>query len=114
MAYDYDEESIAYHRLPRPGKISVVATKPCVTQQDLSLAYTPGVAVPCLKIAANPADAYEYTNKGNLVACHFERHRGARPREHRTVGRQTGDGGQSRSLQTLCGGRCLRHRAADA
>ena len=67
MAYDYDEESIAYHRLPRPGKISVVPTKPCVTQQDLSLAYTPGVAVPCLRIAANPADAYEYTNKGNLV-----------------------------------------------
>jgi malate dehydrogenase (oxaloacetate-decarboxylating)(NADP+) len=67
MAHDYDEESIAYHRLPRPGKVSVVPTKPCVTQQDLSLAYTPGVAVPCLKIFANPADAYEYTNKGNLV-----------------------------------------------
>ncbi len=64
----YDEEALDYHRLPQPGKISVTATKPCQTQQDLSLAYTPGVAVPCLKIAANPADAYEYTNKGNLVA----------------------------------------------
>ena len=68
MAHDYDKEALDYHRLPQPGKVSVTATKPCQTQQDLSLAYTPGVAVPCLKIAANPADAYEYTNKGNLVA----------------------------------------------
>jgi malate dehydrogenase (oxaloacetate-decarboxylating)(NADP+) len=67
MAHDYDEESIAYHSQPTPGKVSVVPTKPCVTQQDLSLAYTPGVAVPCLKIEANPADVYKYTNKGNLV-----------------------------------------------
>jgi malate dehydrogenase (oxaloacetate-decarboxylating)(NADP+) len=63
----YDKEAIEYHRLPRPGKVSVVPTKPCVNQRDLSLAYTPGVAVPCLRIAAEPADAYEYTNKGNLV-----------------------------------------------
>lgn len=64
----YDDEALEYHRLPRPGKLSVVPTKPCLSQRDLSLAYTPGVAVPCLKIAANPADAYQYTNKGNLVA----------------------------------------------
>jgi len=64
----YDEEALRYHRYPRPGKTAVVPTKPCMTQRDLSLAYTPGVAVPCLRIAENPDDAYLYTNKGNLVA----------------------------------------------
>lgn len=64
----YDQEALDFHRLPRPGKTSVASTKPCSTQHDLSLAYTPGVAVPCLRIADDPADAYEYTNKGNLVA----------------------------------------------
>ncbi|MFH2055506.1 MAG: NADP-dependent malic enzyme [bacterium] len=62
------EEALQYHEQGRPGKIEVVATKPCVTQRDLSLAYTPGVAVPCLEIEKNPADAYRYTAKGNLVA----------------------------------------------
>jgi len=64
----YDEEALKYHSEPIPGKVKVVATKPCITQRDLSLAYTPGVAVPCLKIAENPEDAYKYTSKGNLVA----------------------------------------------
>ncbi len=64
----YDQEALDFHRLPRPGKTSVASTKPCATQHDLSLAYTPGVAVPCLRIADDPAEAYEYTNKGNLVA----------------------------------------------
>ncbi|MBI5503276.1 MAG: malate dehydrogenase [Deltaproteobacteria bacterium] len=68
MAHDYDQEALEYHRLPRPGKLSVVPSKPCQSQLDLSLAYTPGVAAPCLRIAADPADAYEYTNRGNLVA----------------------------------------------
>ncbi len=62
------EEALAYHTGKRHGKLAVVATKPCVTQRDLSLAYTPGVAYPCLDIAENPELAYEYTNKGNLVA----------------------------------------------
>jgi malate dehydrogenase (oxaloacetate-decarboxylating)(NADP+) len=52
----------------RKGKVEVVPTKPCATQRDLSLAYTPGVAIPCLEIEKNPADAYKYTAKGNLVA----------------------------------------------
>ncbi|PKN57483.1 MAG: NADP-dependent malic enzyme [Deltaproteobacteria bacterium HGW-Deltaproteobacteria-14] len=65
---NYDEEALVYHRLPRPGKLAVVPTKPCVTQRDLALAYTPGVAAPCLRIADNPDDAYLYTNRGNLVA----------------------------------------------
>ncbi len=62
------EEALAYHTGKRHGKLAVVATKPCLTQRDLSLAYTPGVAYPCLEIADNPELAYEYTNKGNLVA----------------------------------------------
>ncbi|MEE4272330.1 MAG: NADP-dependent malic enzyme [Thermoanaerobaculales bacterium] len=62
------EEALAYHTGRRHGKTEVVPTKPCRTQRDLSLAYTPGVAEPCLDIAKNPELAYEYTNKGNLVA----------------------------------------------
>jgi malate dehydrogenase (oxaloacetate-decarboxylating)(NADP+) len=57
-----------YHQFPKPGKLSVESTKPCLTQDDLSLAYTPGVAVPVREINADPANAYKYTNKGNLVA----------------------------------------------
>jgi len=62
------EEALAYHTGKRHGKLAVVPTKPCVTQRDLSLAYTPGVAEPCREIERDPALAYEYTNKGNLVA----------------------------------------------
>jgi len=60
--------SLAYHRSPVPGKISVRPTKPCTTQEELSLAYTPGVAAPCLEIQKNPECVWEYTSKGNLVA----------------------------------------------
>ena len=62
------KKALDYHRLPKPGKLSVESSKPCSTQADLSLAYTPGVAQPVLEIAKNPAKAYDYTNKGNLVA----------------------------------------------
>src|SRR5438105_7745777 len=62
------QEALDYHFGLRPGKISVVPTKPCRTQRDLSLAYTPGVAVPCLEIQKNPHDAFKYTARGNLVA----------------------------------------------
>ncbi len=62
------EDALAYHTGKRHGKTQVVATKPCATQRDLSMAYTPGVAEPCLEIAKDPELAYEYTNKGNLVA----------------------------------------------
>lgn len=62
------EEALDYHSVGRKGKIEVCATKPCITQKDLSLAYTPGVAVPCLEIEKNPMDAYTYTARGNLVA----------------------------------------------
>src|SRR5271166_5037879 len=62
------QQALDYHNGPRPGKIEVTPTKPCRTQRDLSLAYTPGVAVPCLEIQKNPQDAYKYTGRGNLVA----------------------------------------------
>jgi malate dehydrogenase (oxaloacetate-decarboxylating)(NADP+) len=62
------EDALAYHSSGPAGKISVVPTKPCRTQRDLSLAYTPGVAVPCLEIARDPNLVYKYTGKGNLVA----------------------------------------------
>jgi malate dehydrogenase (oxaloacetate-decarboxylating)(NADP+) len=62
------QDALDYHSQPRPGKTEVTPTKACLTQRDLSLAYTPGVAVPCLEIEKNPQDAFKYTNKGNLVA----------------------------------------------
>ena len=62
------EEALAFHLEPRPGKFDIVASVPMATQRDLSLAYSPGVAVPCEEIAGNPDTAYDYTNKGNLVA----------------------------------------------
>jgi malate dehydrogenase (oxaloacetate-decarboxylating)(NADP+) len=62
------EEALLYHSQDRPGKIEVTSSKPCATQRDLSLAYTPGVAEPCKEIEKNPDDAYLYTSKGNLVA----------------------------------------------
>ena len=62
------EEALAYHENGRPGKIKVVPTKPCKTADDLSLAYTPGVAAPCMEIQADPDAAYRYTAKSNLVA----------------------------------------------
>ncbi|MBC9033183.1 NADP-dependent malic enzyme [Sphingomonas sp. JC676] len=63
-----DREALRYHSEGRPGKIEIVASKPMATQRDLALAYSPGVAVPVLAIAENPALAYDYTAKGNLVA----------------------------------------------
>ena len=63
-----DEEALAFHLEPTPGKFEITATVPMTTQRDLSLAYSPGVAVPCLAIAENPGLAYDFTNKGNLVA----------------------------------------------
>jgi malate dehydrogenase (oxaloacetate-decarboxylating)(NADP+) len=63
-----DDEALAFHAGAKPGKLEVVPTKPMATQRDLSLAYSPGVAVPVLAIAENPEAAYDYTTKGNMVA----------------------------------------------
>ena len=62
-----DKEALDYHQYPQPGKLAIEITKSVSTQKDLSLAYTPGVAVPCLAIEKNPDDAYKYTAKNNLV-----------------------------------------------
>src|ERR1700704_3611769 len=63
-----DQEALLFHSEGRPGKLEVVATKPMATQRDLSLAYSPGVAVPVLAIAKDESLAYDYTTKGNFVA----------------------------------------------
>jgi len=68
MASDLKDAALAYHAEPVPGKISMELSKPAETQYDLALAYSPGVAEPCRAIAADPAAAYCYTGKGNLVA----------------------------------------------
>src|SRR5262245_18488000 len=65
---DLDGDSLVMHRTGRPGKIEIIATKPLVTQRDLALAYSPGVAAPCLEIAKDANTAYDYTARGNLVA----------------------------------------------
>lgn len=65
---DLKKRALDYHEFPKPGKLSVISSKPCETQDDLSLAYTPGVAVPVREINRDPELAYKYTNKGNLVA----------------------------------------------
>ncbi|MEZ0370107.1 MAG: hypothetical protein ACAI44_13550, partial [Candidatus Sericytochromatia bacterium] len=62
------EEALNYHSQPVPGKLAIRASKPCATQRELALAYTPGVAEPCREIAKNPDDSYLYTSRGNLVA----------------------------------------------
>ena len=61
------QAALDYHSQGRPGKIEIRSTKPCVTSRELSLAYSPGVAEPCLEIADNPDDVFKYTAKGNLV-----------------------------------------------
>ena len=68
MSKDLKQSALDYHAYPKPGKISVELTTPAETQDDLVLAYSPGVAEPVLAIAENPEKAYDYTSKGNLVA----------------------------------------------
>lgn len=64
----FEKQSLDYHAKPVPGKIKVISTKPCESQADLSMAYTPGVAVPCVKIHKEPEAVWDYTSKGNMVA----------------------------------------------
>ena len=68
MDDDFRRAALDYHRLPRPGKLAVEPTKRMATQRDLGLAYSPGVAAACEAIAADPATAYDYTTRGNMVA----------------------------------------------
>ena len=68
MKKSLKKEALQFHSEGRPGKLEITPTKPLTTQRDLSLAYSPGVAEPCLAIEADPNTAYDYTAKGNLVA----------------------------------------------
>jgi malate dehydrogenase (oxaloacetate-decarboxylating)(NADP+) len=63
-----DNEALSFHQNGKPGKLSITPTKPLITQRDLALAYSPGVAVPCIEISKDPSKAYDYTSKGNFVA----------------------------------------------
>ena len=68
MKHNFDQQSLKYHSQGKPGKVDVRSSKPCLTEYDLSLAYSPGVAAPCKEIVKSPQNAYKYTSKGNLVA----------------------------------------------
>ena len=104
------EDALEYHRLGgKPGKVSVVPTKPMATQRDLALAYTPGVAVPVLEIEKDPELAYEYTSKGNLVAVISNGTAILGCRRSRRPGIQTCNGRQGCAVQALCGCGCLRY-----
>ncbi len=67
MVTNFEQEALDYHSKGKPGKLEVNSSKPCATEKDLSLAYSPGVAAPCKEIAKDPDKVYDYTNKGNLV-----------------------------------------------
>ncbi len=102
------QDALDYHRRHRHGKLEVVPTKPLVTQLDLSLAYTPGVAEPCLEIAADPEKSWEYTARGNLVAVISNGTAVPRPGRHRPGRGQAGDGRQSLPVQEVRRHRRLR------
>ena len=104
------QEALDYHSQGRPGKIQVSPTKPFKNQRDLSLAYTPGVAEPCLEIAKRPEDAYLLHDPGQSRGCGLQRHGGARPGQHRRARRQAGDGGQGDPLQGVRRHRRVRPR----
>ena len=107
-----DREALLYHATGRPGKIEIIASKPMATQRDLSLAYSPGVAVPVRAIAEDPAAAYEYTAKGNLVAVISNGTAILGPGQSRRARVQAGDGGQGGAVQALCRCRLDRSRSS--
>lgn len=105
------EDALEYHSSGRRGKLEITPTKPFATQRDLSLAYTPGVAVPCLEIHKNPDDVYKYTAKGNLVAVISN---GTAVLGLGNIGAEAGKpvmGREGNSLQKICGYRCVRYRS---
>ncbi len=104
------EAAFEYHRTPNRGKIAVVPTKPLVNQRDLSLAYSPGVAYPCLAIQADPAPRGRVHLARQPGRRGHQRHRGAGPGRHRAAGEQAGDGRQGVPLQEVRRHQRLRHR----
>ena len=107
---DLDQAALYFHKYPVPGKLEIQATKPLGNQRDLALAYSPGVAAPCLAIRDDPATAADYTARANLVARHLQRHGRARPRQYRPARLQAGHGRQGRSVQEIRRHRRVRHR----
>ncbi len=96
-----DEEALAFHAGAKPGKLEITPTKPMATQRDLSLAYSPGVAVPVLAIAENPDLAYDYTTKGNMVAVISNGTAILGLGDLGALALQAGDGRQERAVQAL-------------
>ena len=84
---DLDDAALFFHKFPRPGKLEIQATKPLGNQRDLALAYSPGVAAPCLAIAADPATVSDYTVARQSRRGDLQRHGGARPRQYRRARR---------------------------
>ncbi len=106
-----DQEALLFHSQGRPGKLEVVATKPMATQRDLSLAYSPGVAVPVLAIAEDEAKRLRLHDQRQFRRRHHQRHRHSGPRQSRSAGGKAGDGGQGGSVQALCRHRLHRPRS---
>ena len=106
-----EPEALDFHSRGRPGKIEIIASKPMATQRDLSLAYSPGVAVPVRAIADDPAKAYDLHRQGQSRRGHLQRHRDPRPRQSRRARLQAGDGRQGGAVQALRRRRFDRHRA---
>ena len=104
------EEALAFHAGPKPGKIEINPTKPMATQRDLSLAYSPGVAVPVRAIAERPDAVYDYTAKGNFVAVISNGTAILGLGDLGALAAKAGDGRQGRSLQALRRRGCDRHR----
>ncbi len=110
MDEDFRRAALDYHRLPRPGKLAIEPTKRMATQRDLALAYSPGVAAACLEIAADPDARARLHGARQPGRRDLQRHRGARPRQHRRARRQAGDGGQGGPVQEIRRHRRVRHR----
>ena len=94
MAEENREKALNYHRKPTPGKLRIEATTPLTSQRDLALAYSPGVAIPCLEIEKDPLTASEYTARANLVGVVSRAWAG----RHRRARLETGDGRQGRTV----------------
>ena len=108
-----DQEALLFHSQGRPGKLEVVATKPMATQRDLSLAYSPGVAVPVLAIAEDEDPRLRLHHQGQFRRRHHQRHRHPRARQSRRARRQAGDGRQGGAVQALRRHRSDRPRSLD-
>ena len=100
-----DQEALDFHSRGRPGKLEVIATKPMATQRDLSLAYSPGVAIPVLAIADDESQGLRLHHQGQFRRRHHQRHRHPRARQPRRAGSEAGDGRQGGAVQAL-----RRHR----